>query len=198
MADFEINTPDGPAIATAYGSIMLSDIFSEQDGELFWLPRRREWFLNYRQSRIWNAQHAGKRFGFNTNENYVSGRVFGRRIFAHRLVFAMNTGAWPSNRIDHKNGVKDDNRITNLRDVSDSENSKNRPLQSTNKSGVCGVRRDMKSGRWCAGISHKYKHIHLGSFATLDDATAARKAAEVRFGYHANHGRNSTPTADKE
>jgi hypothetical protein len=106
----------------------------------------------------------------------------------HRICWFMTYGRWPHYQLDHINGVRTDNRMSNLREVSSAENCRNRSIQADNKSGVTGVSWHKKYGRWSAYIGHNGKLIYLGMFDRFEDAVAARKAAEVLYGYHQNHG----------
>ena len=86
------------------------------------------------------------------------------------------------------------NRIDNLRDVDHVTNGRNQRTPTNNTSGVCGVyqdRRRGKEGKWIARIKVDYKAIHLGSFDTLEAASSTRKEAEIKYGFHENHGRES-------
>jgi len=117
-------------------------------------------------------------------QGYYNISVDGKRMLLHRLAWFYVHGAWP-NQIDHINGDKTDNRITNLRSVSHTDNMRNRPRYKSNTSGVTGVhwREDRKC--WRAMLGHK----RLGHFKTKVEATLARKHAEEELGYHKNHGR---------
>lgn len=96
---------------------------------------------------------------------------------------------WPD-VIDHINGVKDDNRISNLRSVSFKENMKNMPLKSSSSTGVTGVEARKEHGFYVASITVDGKRKYLGSFKLLDDAKQARKEANALYGFHENHGRS--------
>jgi hypothetical protein len=110
-------------------------------------------------------------------------------LSAHRAAWAIHYGEFPSGIIDHINGDKTDNRIKNLRDVTNAENARNSALGRKNKSGVLGVFVHKQTGKWCAQISAFGKHVGLGLFSSQSDAIIARKAAERVLGYHPNHGR---------
>jgi len=99
-------------------------------------------------------------------------------------------GTMPKEQIDHINHVRDDNRIINLREVTHSENHKNRTKQSNNTSGVTGVHWLEEKERWQAYIKGDDKKIHLGTFKNKNDAISARKEAEIKYNYHSNHGVN--------
>lgn len=125
-------------------------------------------------------------------------RLYGKRvaILEHRAIWALVHGYWPT-ELDHINGVRDDNRLANLREVSRRENSKNSSIRSDNTSGVIGVSWDRKSGKWHAYIQVAGKRINLGWFDDLEDAVAVRKAAEIKYGFHQNHGRATNPLPPK-
>ena len=111
----------------------------------------------------------------------------GKKHFVHRLIFLMHNGRWPVDQIDHINGIRGDNRIENLREVDHSENMKNIATPITNTSGVMGVVRN--NGKWQAQIRTGKTHKYLGIFADINDAIRVRKAAEIEYGFHENHGR---------
>lgn len=130
----------------------------------------------------WNSRRAGKPAGVTRSiKGYLGMRLFGRHYFAHRVAWAHVHGVWPT-EIDHINGVRDDNRIANLRVVSREMNMRNavRPNQLP-KSGHRGVARASCGSRWRASICRK----HLGTFDTFDEAVAARRKAEAEYGFTA-------------
>lgn len=112
----------------------------------------------------------------------------GHSYYSHRLIWLLERGSWPDQQIDHIDGDPSNNRIGNLRAASNRENARNQKIRSTNKSGTMGVYWDKRSGKWCAQISIVGARRHLGHFADLSEAVAARKLAEAENGYHANHG----------
>ena len=92
--------------------------------------------------------------------------------------------------VDHINHDKLDNRLSNLRDASYEDQAKNNSLRKTNKTGVSGViaYAGKKATTWRVRIRAEGKNLALGTFKTLAKATAVRKAAEVKYGYHPLHG----------
>jgi len=194
---YELNTPSGPAIQSKYGPVLLADLFDAdtERGILTWRHRPIGMFVNKRAFAIWNARFPEKSaLDADNGSGYKSGRIFGRRARAHRVLFAMSQGHWPPNQIDHINGMKYDNRAENLRAVSLMENNRNVALPKNNASGIMGVRWNKLTKKWQAEIGSAGKSIHLGSFADLAEATAVRKAAELAYGFHANHGRAAPAT----
>lgn len=80
---------------------------------------------------------------------YVRITIDGEKYPAYRLAWLWFYGEWPEDQIDHINRVRYDNRISNLRDVSNATNSKNRNISIRNTSGSTGVywRKDAKKWR---------------------------------------------------
>jgi hypothetical protein len=116
-------------------------------------------------------------------DGYVYIGIDGRLYLAHRLAVLYVTGEWPEQEVDHKNGVRDDNRWRNLRDASSAQNRRN-TLGQHKRNGPCpGVYcvERVSGTRFIAQIK-KNKVVHyLGSFLDLEDARAARLKAERRL-----------------
>ena len=112
-----------------------------------------------------------------------------RRVALHRVIWAMHTGAWPVEVIDHIDGDTENNSVYNLREVSVAENSRNSKKYDNNTSGFIGVTRTT-SGKWQARIGYDGGRICLGSFNTPEEAYAAYRAEATRLGFHDNHGRD--------
>ena len=107
---------------------------------------------------------------------------------AHRLAFLYIDGAFPEGGVDHINKIKDDNSFSNLRAVSHSENMRNRKKPGNNTSGVVGVYWHRTKKYWGACISVNNRQKDLGCFDSMFDAVCARRSAELKYKYHANHG----------
>lgn len=163
--------------------------YEPETGRLYWLVREEDICPIYKYRNIFNKRYAGKEAFSKTSDGYIQGTAFGFRFFAHRVAWAMHYGEWPKCQIDHINGNQSDNRIVNLRDVSYSENCKNRRLISTNKTGAMGVYWDDRHQKWGARLMSNYTTIKLGLFNEKKDAISARKKAEIKYGFHPNHGR---------
>lgn len=113
----------------------------------------------------------GKPAGANQNRGYIQLMIDSHNYLAHRLAWLYVHGKWPKNQIDHINRDKKDNRILNLRDVSNSTNQLNIGLRSHNSSGVTGVVKSAKPHRpWAAQINRNNKKIFLGYFQTIEEA----------------------------
>lgn len=86
-----------------------------------------------------------------------------------------------SNQVDHINGNPLDNRRANLRVLSASDNSRNQKDRSDSTTGFKGVCFDRSRGKWMAHVSEGGKFRNLGRFDSMEDAKAARLAAEAEW-----------------
>jgi hypothetical protein len=123
---------------------------------------------------------AGQKCGTALDRGYVGIRLFGRRYYAHRLAWLYVYGAFPTNVIDHINGCKNDNRIENLREVTQAQNLQNVLSPKRNALGHTGVYRH-KSGRYRCSISINGVCHSLGCYETLALASEAREFAKELF-----------------
>lgn len=124
---------------------------------------------------------AGDVAGSQNGDGYMQIRVCSRSYLAHRLAWLYEHGEWPKDQIDHINRDRSDNRIENLREVTNKQNHQNRSKPSNNTSGHPGVSWDKRASKWRARIEHNQKQIHLGLFTDLEEALSARKAAEKLY-----------------
>lgn len=139
----------------------------------------------------------GSRAGSRANHGYWLIRVYWRGYPAARLAWLYMTGAWPSATIDHINRVRDDDRFANLREATRQEQHGNKDLYARNTSGVRGVNRNKRTGRWRAHIGTNGRMRHLGFFDTKEAAADAyNAAAREQFGefYEQPNGKVSPVT----
>jgi len=166
--------------------------YEPETGRLLWLVRPVEMCPSEREALRWNSRFAGREALATINkEGYLKGAVMSRHLLAHRVAWMMHYMDWPKNTIDHINGVRSDNRISNLRDVTVAENMKNKKTPTINSSGFRGVCWNKASQKWQPYIRELGKNVHLGLFSDFDEAVSVRKLAEERNGYHENHGRTT-------
>lgn len=169
--------------------------YDPETGSLTWRPREPKMFKPAirpaeRRAANWNARKAGKHaLNADNGDGYFVGRVWGGVHRAHRVIWAMHYGEWPTGDVDHINGNRKDNRIANLRAATKGENARNAAKRRDNTSGICGVCWHRHSGKWIARIKADGKSVFLGRFANLEDAVRARKMAEARIGgFTQRHG----------
>ena len=128
-----------------------------------------------------NQVKVGDVAGSQNGSGYLLIQLQSRRYQAHRLAWLYMNGEWPKLDIDHINRIRTDNRISNLRAVTNKQNHQNRSKPSNNTSGHPGIDWYKRDSKWRAKIMHNYKLIHLGYFSILEEAIAARKAAEKLY-----------------
>lgn len=106
-------------------------------------------------------------------DGYIKIRVGKKRQnLAHRLAWFYVHGFWPKKFIDHKNGIRDDNRLVNLREATKSQNQQNiKKANADNLStGLLGASLHKPSGKYSSRISINGKNVNLGMFATAEEA----------------------------
>lgn len=128
----------------------------------------------------WNAPE-GPLVGKLSASGYRTVRIGERSIFLHRIAWAIYYGSWPDFIIDHINGDRSDNRISNLRNASLNQNQHNQGIRKTNSSGVKGVSWCASKHKWLATICVKGKTIYLGRHDTIDGAADAYRMAALEF-----------------
>ena len=151
----------------------LQTIFDYKDGQL------------YRKIKV-NNQPPGF-VGSKEKKGYFCVSINGKRYKVHRIIWFLKHNFWPK-QIDHINGIKNDNRIENLREASSSQNNQNSKIRKDNISGVKGVSWHKHKQRWLAKIDVDKKRIQLGYFKSLKSAKSA--ITKARNKYHkefANH-----------
>lgn len=124
---------------------------------------------------------AGQQAGIINDEGYVAIKIDGVTYKGHRLAFFYVNGAWPDPEADHENGIRHDNRWTNLREATHAENMQNIAMPSTNTSGHIGVCWHVLRKKWQVSIRVDGVLHHVGYFMLFDDAVDAYKAARLRL-----------------
>lgn len=140
--------------------------YNHETGEFRWKTRRRNGRLAGSLLRVTGYYRVG---------------LDGRAYLAHRLAWLWMTGTWPKD-IDHVDRNPLNNRWSNLREATQSENNGNMKLDKRNKTGFRGVSevKGSKIGRrWRAFIAKKT----IGTFASPEEAAQAYQcAAKERWG----------------
>jgi hypothetical protein len=122
----------------------------------------------------WNSRYAGKTAG-SPNDRYVRMNIRGRIYYGHQLAWLYMTGEFAIPGVDHEDTDTLNNRWSNLRLATKSQNGANRGMAASNKSGFKGVIWDKARGKWKAQIGSKGKRrsAHIGRFDTPEEAHAA-------------------------
>tara|TARA_R110000765_G_scaffold418545_1_gene522084 strand:+ start:7 stop:498 length:492 start_codon:yes stop_codon:yes gene_type:complete len=129
----------------------------------------------------------GEVVGCLTKAGYLTAQVNGKLYSLHRLAYLYMTGNWPD-ITDHINGVKNDNRWTNLRSCTQQQNTFNQKISSNNTSGVKGVCWEASRKKWRVSVSNR----NVGRFDSLEEATiVAKRLQEEVQGVYAYSNRES-------
>jgi hypothetical protein len=121
---------------------------------------------------------------------YYEGKLPGRRETwkSHRVIWALQTGAWPSQAIDHIDGNPSNNRWDNLREATLSQNQHNQRLSVANTSGIKGVSWHKTYKKWVASIRANGRKVHLGYFREKEVAAEVVRSARAELhGEYARH-----------
>lgn len=114
-------------------------------------------------------------------DGYIQVGIAGRRYMAHRVIWLMVTGSWPTNLVDHKDGDKTNNRWVNLRCATHVLNAQNlRRGHKDSKHGLLGVSfiRGRKKNPFRSELRVDGRSVYLGTFPTPETAHSAYLAAK--------------------
>jgi len=125
--------------------------------------------FRYKDGKLYD--YKDKPFGSYCKDGYLQGILFGVSYKLHRLIWLYHKGEFPKGSLDHINGVRDDNRIENLRECTPQQNSFNKKSinKTSNYKGVCWNKNEKK---WTAQYYCDGKKIFLGYF--LEETLAAK------------------------
>lgn len=170
--------------------------YDAETGKLFWRERPLDTFLETPTRPasflhgMWNTKFSGKEAG-GLHSGYMRCMVNNEHHLHHRIIWKMAYGVEPD-QVDHIDGNRSNNRLSNLRDVSHQVNAKNRRLYANNTTGVPGVSFHKRDNVWQVRINvGEEVEVHLGNYAERDTAVAVRLAAQTLLDYHENHGRKA-------
>ena len=129
-----------------------------------------------------NRSPVGNIAGRDNGNGYRRITLDGETVYAHRLAWAHFYGKHPEHEVDHADGSRSNNRISNLRLATHAQNGQNQPiLRSTNTSGYCGVSWSKLHGCWEAYITVKGRKKNLGLYTDPTEAAAAYLSAKAEF-----------------
>jgi hypothetical protein len=141
--------------------------YQPETGLFFWKKKR-------------SGISVGQLAGGKDRDGYIRIKIDNVKYGAHRLAWMYVHGDFPKNFIDHINGVKSDNRICNIRDVTRSENMQNL-FKPQGKNIYIGVYKNSRSNNWYSKIEVNGKQIRLGTFKTPEEANIAYKKAKLLY-----------------
>lgn len=168
--------------------------YDPETGKLFWLNRTSDMFTDGKHSakhscEKWNSRYAGSEAFTSVNrQGYRCGSIDNKQYKAHRIAWTIYFGCAPFDQIDHIDGNRTNNRISNLREVSNRQNSMSSALGKNNTSGYAGVGLDKRCGRYRAYIKVYGKQISLGYFDCPQKAHSAYVKAKLVYGFSERHG----------
>lgn len=123
------------------------------------------------------------------NTGYIAVVVFGMKYASHRLIWKMITGKDPEFDLDHIDGNKTNNRISNLREASRIQNRQNARIPKNNSTGIKGVGWNVMERKWVARIQSNHEKFFLGYFKSKTDAeSAVREKRRELHKQFTNHG----------
>lgn len=175
--------------------------YDPDTGRFWWKIRSYDTFYGSKKiqrdrGKVWNQRFAGRRAFTSQSLGYLVGAITGCKVYAHRVAWMHYHGeAIPEGMlVDHINGDKMDNRISNLRLVTRQQNIHNKPGRG-GTSQYKGVQWNRAARKWTAAIRHAGKTRYLGLFALEEDAAARyNQEAELlqgEYAYHNSAGKDS-------
>lgn len=127
----------------------------------------------------------GSPAGWRHWHNGIMVTINGSNYKASIVIWAMVNGRWPAGPpteiIEHSDRDQFNNKISNLRLATVSQNQMNKNLRKDNQTNHTGVHYSSREWRYKAYIKVNYKRIHLGTFMTLEEAVKARREAELKY-----------------
>lgn len=125
--------------------------------------------------------------GSPTGRGYIRIVIDNKKYMSHRLAWLYTFGEWPPKFIDHVNGDKSDNSLTNLRVATRSENGYNTTTPKNNTSGIKGVHWHVGEEKWRGRMNVDGIEVQVGKWDNLEEAALAmEKARKDLHGEFAN------------
>lgn len=135
--------------------------YDKDTGEFTWLVRTA------------HKIYVGDTAGYLRDNGYIIIVIKNKNYRAHRLAWLYVNGKFPKDFIDHINGIKNDNRICNLREATSQQNHFNKNVK--------GYSFDAKKGKYHAYIGKDGKRTNLGYFKTEAEAKAVYLEAKLKY-----------------
>lgn len=156
--------------------------YNEETGLAYWKERPLHHFGSVGKQSNFNNRYSGNLINSKDDKKYIIVGIDRKYYKLHRLIWKMYYGEDPKYFIDHINGIADDNRICNLRDIDNTYNQRNHSKLSTkNTTGYIGVSPVKDTDRWRATIKKDNKTLHVGDFQTIEEAALARELKAVEM-----------------
>lgn len=162
--------------------------YNEYSGEFVWRKRPESHFKNIKIASNINGKMSGAKAGHARKTGYIFIAIDGHLYQAANLAWLYIHGERPNGVIDHIDRNPKNNSIVNLRDVSNTENMKNKSKAKNNKSGFTGVYWSSGAKKWAACVGSNGEKMHLGYFDKKTEAMKARKQANRKHNFHPTHG----------
>lgn len=121
---------------------------------------------------------ADEQAGYLNPRGYRIIMIGGRNYRAARLAWLYVNGRFPAHLVDHRDRVRSNDRIANLREATHKQNLENATRHRDASPGTVGVYWNALRKRWQAKIGHQHKQKHLGWFASEAEAINVRLQAE--------------------
>lgn len=143
--------------------------YDKESGKLYWKIKPND------------RTHVGTECGHIMNCGYKHISYKGKKYLAHRLIWFIQNAVWPEKQLDHINGLKLDNRLENLREVTNRMNANN--LKQHRQGHLVGSSFDKRRNKWQSYIKLDKVRKHLGYFQTQLEAhsTYINKCKELGF-----------------
>lgn len=159
--------------------------YDPENGRLSWKERPPSHFKNEAAWKGFNKRFAGRQTP-SCSKRYDSVAVDGETVLAHRVIWAIEYGVWPDHLIDHADGIKKNNRLSNLRAATTQQNRWNSRHKKPNLLGFKGVGKQWDKYR--AAIKINGRTRHLGVYDTPEEAHEVWcLAADLLHGEFASH-----------
>lgn len=159
--------------------------YNPETGAFLWKPRAETHYT----IRTWNARFAGAVATRPHKKGYERIQLRGKDFLAHRVAYALYFREQPLEDIDHINGQRNDNRISNLRLATQSQNNANQRSRTDFPKGV-SLRTNCPRNPYYAQLKVEGKHVLAKCFSSLEEAVNAYNTALI--GHFGDHGQLST------